>query len=245
MERNGDAVTVSIRRKAFTGRDGRESLIIDGLEFSMPAATFTCMIGPSGCGKTTTLRILMGLDEEFEGSVASARGHRVGVAFQEPRLLPWRTVAENVTLALHGDEHRHARVEDALRDVGLEQLGGRYPSQLSVGQQRRASLARAFAVRPDVLYLDEPFVSLDEATAQRLRGLLVELWRQHPVTILMVTHNIREAVQLADRLVLLTERPARVAGEVEVSLPREARTGPALEAFAAELAARYPGLVTL
>ena len=163
--------------------------VLRGLAFALPGRAFTALIGPSGCGKTTTLRILMGLDRDWEGAIDPAFATaRLAAAFQEPRLLPWRTVAQNVALALN-DAPRGA-VEEAISAVGLDGLGDRFPSQLSLGQQRRAALARVFAVRPEVLFLDEPFVSLDEATAQRLRGLLIDLWRRDPVTVLMVTHNV-------------------------------------------------------
>ena len=233
------ALTVRIARK-----DHDATRVLDRLEMDLPSRAFTCLIGPSGCGKTTTLRILLGLDRDWEGEIDPRfAAARLAAAFQEPRLLPWRTVARNVALAL-GEGASEDRVEEALAEVGLGGLGGRFPAQLSLGQARRASLARAFAVRPEILLLDEPFVSLDEGTAQRLRGLLLDLWRRDPVTVLMVTHNVREAVSLADRIVLLTERPARVAGVVEVGMPREARDAAAVGAFAADLARRFPALVT-
>ncbi|MEF2072586.1 ABC transporter ATP-binding protein [Consotaella aegiceratis] len=236
-----------IRRKHYVDADGNTVEVLDDVAFALPRNAFTCLIGPSGCGKTTTLRILMGLDEHYEGEIdAALRTARLGAAFQEPRLLPWRTLAQNVALATRGAaEPSDALVKAALADVGLGDLGDRYPGQISLGQQRRAALARAFAVQPEILYLDEPFVSLDEATAQRLRRLLVELWSSRQVTVLMVTHNVREAVQLADRIVLMTERPARVAAELLVPLDRAGRTPAAVDAFAAEMARRYPALVAL
>lgn len=235
---------IALREKFYTDADGRRVPVLDDLSFTLEANAFTCLIGPSGCGKTTTLRILTGLDDDFTGTVDPfLRTARIAVAFQEPRLLPWRTVAENVALAL--ERRDDARVAEALADVGLDGLGARYPAELSLGQARRVALARAFAVRPDVLYLDEPFVSLDEAGAHRLRALLLQLWRRHQVTVLMVTHNVREAVQLADRIVLFSERPAHVVEEVAVSLPRETRDPEAVAAFVRDLAGRFPGLVTL
>ena len=237
------AYSVAIRAKTHRG-EGGDVAVLSGLEFALAERAFTVLIGPSGCGKTTTLRILMGLDTDFDGTVDPAFGAaRVGAAFQEPRLLPWRTVAQNVALALPGGAPR--RVAAALASVGLEGLGERFPAQLSLGQARRAALARAFAVEPELLFLDEPFVSLDEASAQHLRQLLLDLWQRHPVTVLMVTHNVREAVLLADRIVLLTERPARVAAVVPVTLPRDGRSVEAVAAFAADLATRFPGLVTI
>ncbi|WP_202913301.1 ABC transporter ATP-binding protein [Acuticoccus sediminis] len=241
-----DGYSVDIRTKAHRDADGRAVAVLDGLAFTMPHGTFTALIGPSGCGKTTTLRILTGLDTDFAGTVDPALGEaRIAVAFQEPRLLPWRTVADNVALALPDEADKAARVAAALEDVGLGGLGERFPAELSLGQARRAALARAFAVKPDVLYLDEPFVSLDETSAQNLRALLLSLWARNPMTILMVTHNVREAIQLADQIVLLSERPAHVVDVVSVPLARNSRDSEAISGFAATLSRKYPTIVAL
>jgi NitT/TauT family transport system ATP-binding protein len=155
--------------------------------------------------------------------------------------LPWRTVEQNIRLALPpplvGKD-----LTPILDAVELTQFRRSYPSELSLGMARRVALARAFSVEPEILLLDEPFVSLDEATANRLRQLLIDLWRSSPVTVLMVTHNIREAVRLADRLVILAPRPAHVLGEVDMHLPRAERRGAALDKLLADLAARFPSL---
>ncbi|WP_375262967.1 ABC transporter ATP-binding protein [Palleronia sp.] len=237
----GRELTARIERKEHIDADGERLIVLDGLELRLAPGTFTCLIGPSGCGKTTTLRILMGLDDDFQGELDPVlRKARIATVFQEPRLLPWRTVAQNVNLALSRPDL--PRVEAALTSVGLEGMGNRYPAQLSLGQARRVALARAFATEPEMLFLDEPFVSLDEASAGRLRDLLIELWQRRPMRVLMVTHNLREAVRLADRIVFLTERPARVAGVAEVDLPRDDRDAAAVSSFAADLAQRFPGL---
>ncbi len=220
--------------------------MLAGVSFVLPKNAFTALIGPSGCGKTTTLRILTGLDTAYEGTVDPALAEaRIAVAFQEPRLLPWRTVAQNVALALPDGADHAARVAEALADVGLAGFEARYPAELSLGQARRAALARAFAVRPDVLYLDEPFVSLDETSAQHLRALLLALWQRDRVTVLMVTHNVREAVQLADRIVLMSERPAHIVASVEVPLARNDRDTGTVAGFAKSLSERYPTIVAL
>ncbi|WP_246249135.1 ABC transporter ATP-binding protein [Chelativorans alearense] len=214
--------------------DGEESEILRDLAFTLEAGTFTCLIGPSGCGKTTTLRILLGLDRDFSGTVTMPAGNvRTVAVFQEPRLLPWRTVEQNVRLAL--PPGATPDIQPLFATLGLQAMLDRYPSELSLGLERRVALARAFAVMPDVLLLDEPFVSLDEHTAERLRELLIELWRRHAVTVLMVTHNVREAVQLADRLLLMNGRPAGIVGDVAVPMERSKRSGDRLQQFLDEL----------
>jgi NitT/TauT family transport system ATP-binding protein len=237
-------LSVRIDEKSFDRAAGGEVLVLRGLAFEMAPQTFTCLLGPSGCGKTTTLRIVLGLDDDFRGAISPGlRQVRLAAVFQEPRLLPWRTVEQNIRLALPPD--LAGKDLSALLDaVGLGGFRNSYPGELSLGMARRASLARAFAVEPEVLLLDEPFVSLDEATANRLRDLLIELWRSHPITVLMVTHNLREAVRLADRLVVLSPRPAHVVGVMDMPLPRSERHGPALDRTVAELVSRFPGLAS-
>lgn len=231
-----------ITRKAFISTDGVETQVLRDLHFQLEPGTFNCLIGPSGCGKTTTLRILLELDGDFEGSITMPRSDaRIAAVFQEPRLLPWRTVEQNIRLALPKGQ---AIDLDPLLDVlGLQSMRSRYPAELSLGLERRVALARAFGVMPDVLLLDEPFVSLDEHTADRLRSLLLHLWQEHSATILMVTHNVREAVQLADRLLLINGRPAAIVGDVPVTLPRGERTGEKLWRFIDELGNEHPETV--
>jgi NitT/TauT family transport system ATP-binding protein len=220
--------------------------VLRGLAFALAPGSFTCLIGPSGCGKTTTLRIILGLDRDFAGAVTPAPpGLRMAAVFQEPRLLPWRTVEQNVRLALPPQERIPAAgdLDRLFAVLGLAELRQRYPGELSLGLERRVALARAFAVMPDLLLLDEPFVSLDEHTADRLRAHLLELWQAQGATVLMVTHNVREAARLADRLLLLNGRPARLVGDVAVPLPRGARSGDALGHFLATLAREHPETV--
>lgn len=210
------------------------------LDFTLEPGTFTCLIGPSGCGKTTTLRILMGLEREFSGTVFFPHEHaRIAAVFQEPRLLPWQTVEENIRLALPKGASSE-NLSPLLVTLGLETMTRRYPRELSLGLERRVALARAFAVKPAILFMDEPFVSLDEHTAERLRGLLLELWRDHSVTILMVTHNVREAVQLADRLLLMNGQPADIVADIAVPLKRTERGAGHILPFIKELSRLYP-----
>jgi NitT/TauT family transport system ATP-binding protein len=147
----------------------------------------------------------------------------VGYVFQNPRLLPWRTVTENIRLVLNPEQVRSGIVEELLAATGLQDFPRVYPERLSVGMTRRVALARAFAVRPDLLLMDEPFVSLDEPTRHRL---LLEIWGRRPTTVLFVTHDTREAVLLADRIVLMSPAPGTVAAEVPIDVPRAERADP-------------------
>jgi NitT/TauT family transport system ATP-binding protein len=159
--------------------------------------------------------------------------------FQEPRLLPWRTVRQNIELV--ADKDFTAKDLDRLAArVGIADMLDRYPQELSLGLARRVAIARAFATRPDLLLLDEPFVSLDERTADRLRHLLLEVWSAQPTTAILVTHNAREAILLADQLVLLAPRPTSVVATVPIALPQEKRDTEAVEKIYADLLQRYP-----
>jgi NitT/TauT family transport system ATP-binding protein len=234
--------SLRIDQKSFQRTSGGEVLVIRDLAFELEPQTFTCLLGPSGCGKTTTLRIVMGLDTDYRGAVSpNLRQARLAAVFQEPRLLPWRTVEQNIRLALP-PALANKDLSPVLEAVGLAGFRHSFPAELSLGMARRAALARAFSVDPELLLLDEPFVSLDEATANRLRDVLVELWRSSPVTVLMVTHNIREALRLADRLIVLSPRPAHVLGTLDVPIRREDRRGPALDALLRELVGQFPDL---
>src|ERR1700747_2912619 len=170
------------------------------------------LVGPSGCGQTSLLGIIFVLHPGFEGSVRLRSHVKLGVVFQEPRLLPWRSVNENVRLVAPqiGEEE----LSDLFATLELSEHRLHYPGELSLGLARRVALARAFAVKPDLLVLPEPFVSLDAKLAARLRAELVELVSRRPVTTLLVTHSIEEAIGLADRIVLLSPSPARVLSEV-------------------------------
>lgn len=236
---------VTISRKVFRSSGGMEVPVLHDLEFRLPAHKFTCMVGPSGCGKTTTLRILLGLDIDYQGAIDPAFStSRVAAVFQEPRLLPWRTVEQNIRLALP-EELRHRPLDGLLEEVGLAGMNDRFPAELSLGMARRVALARAFAVDPDILILDEPFVSLDETIAVRLRRLLIDLWRSNPVTVLMVTHNIREAVVLADHILIMSQRPAHVLGTTEIPISRPDRDADKVQAIARGLAKRFPEIVSI
>jgi ABC-type nitrate/sulfonate/bicarbonate transport system ATPase subunit len=211
-----------IRHKSYRTASGGPLHVLGDLSITLTNGEVAAIVGPSGCGKTTLLRIIVGLDRDFEGSVRLPAHGRLGVVFQEPRLLPWRTVEENVRLAApHASE---AALTALFATLGLGEHRRHYPGELSLGLARRVALARAFAVDPELLVLDEPFVSLDAALADRLRAELIELVSRRPVTTLLVTHDIEEAAGLADRVFLLSASPARVLAAVQIEHPRSPRT---------------------
>jgi NitT/TauT family transport system ATP-binding protein len=233
-------LTVEIREKRFPTPDGMTKAVLRDVSFRSRLGEFIAIVGPSGCGKTTLLNIIAGLDTDFGGAVLLDRRRpsraRIGYVFQEPRLLPWRTVLENVMLVL--PEGAGERARRLLQDVGLGEALETYPSRLSIGMARRAAIARAFIVEPELLLMDEPFVSLDAATADRLRMLLLRLWQSHPTGALLVTHDLREAVTLADRILLLSDAPGRLLADLAVPLARATRTdGAAIERVRGEIAA--------
>jgi len=206
---------------------------LNELHFTASVGEFVCIVGPSGCGKTTLLNIIAGLDTDFTGNIVlpatAGRGRPViGYVFQKPRLLPWRTVEENIRLVLSPAQNRTASVDELLAVMGLIEARHTYPERLSVGMARRVALVRAFAVEPDLLLMDEPFVSLDEETADRLRTLLLDIWSRRPTTVLFVTHDTREAAQLADRVILLTASPGSLRSIVGIDTPRPDRTNGAV-----------------
>lgn len=210
---------VRIRSKAYRTASGSSLDVLRDVAFALPEGGITCLVGPSGCGKTTLLRIMLGLDRDFDGAVLLPPG-RVAAVFQEPRLLPWRTVRRNLELAA---PERAATVDPLLAGVGLDGTAALYPGELSLGMARRAALARAFIVEPSLLVLDEPFASLDEATAALTRSALTDLWRARPTTTLMVTHDLVDAARLADRIVVLSPRPATVLAVHDVEKPFDSR----------------------
>jgi len=214
--------------------------VLGELAFSLGNGEVAALVGPSGCGKTTLLRIIAGLDSDFEGSVALPAHGMLGMVFQEPRLLPWRTVEQNVRLA--APQATDAALGTLFQALGLTAHRDHYPGELSLGLARRVALARAFAVEPDLLLLDEPFVSLDDALAARLRDELADLVNRRPITTLLVTHNVEEAIGLADRLLLLSLSPARVLADVPVTRPRTPRTPQELAAMREEIAKRINGV---
>lgn len=215
--------------KTFYRQSGEPLQVLDSLSIEARDREFVCLLGPSGCGKSTSLHILAGLVDADAGEILVDGSHKYreasyGYVFQRPRLLNWKTVRGNITFALQSfgiprGEHE-ARVSRYLSMVGLTGFADEYPLTLSGGMQQRVAIARALAIEPDILLMDEPFSGLDELTARAMRIELLKLWSEDRKTVLFVTHNALEAVYLADRICILTPRPAKVSRVVEVDVPR-------------------------
>jgi len=197
---------------------GQTVEILTDLAFRLEPGRIGALIGPSGCGKSTLMRIIAGLDHGFEGKVQRPPG-RLGFVFQEPRLLPWRSVEDNIRLA--APDVGRDELDSLLQLLGLAGHRAHFPSELSLGLARRVAIARAFAIKPALLLLDEPFVSLDAPLALAMQQELAALVAERAVTTVLVTHDVSEAVRLADRIFVLSHRPARVIGAIRVESPRE------------------------
>jgi NitT/TauT family transport system ATP-binding protein len=227
---------VDITGKTFRSAAGETHAVLAPLRFTLHPSEVGVLIGPSGCGKSTMLRIILGLDRDFEGHVARPLEARIGMVFQEPRLLPWRSVEDNVRLAAPAVSD--GKLSELFRILELEAHRSHFPGELSLGLARRVALARAFAVEPDLLVLDEPLASLDDALAGRLREEIATLVANRSAMTLLVTHSLEDAIRLGDRLFFLSPRPARILAEVPISIPRGARGDAEIAAIRADLAAR-------
>ncbi|MGH7153976.1 MAG: ABC transporter ATP-binding protein, partial [Acetobacteraceae bacterium] len=231
----GVSLEVRIDAKCVREPDGGTRLVLRDVRFAVEPGEFVALFGPSGIGKTTALRLALGLDRTFKGSV-SPPGGRIGAVFQEPRLLPWLTVAENLRLVLP-DRGRSIGISHLLSQVELSDVEQRYPRELSLGMARRVSLARALAVDPDVLVLDEPFASLDPALGARLATSVSNWARDRGATVLLATHDLDQTLAVASRVMVLAGTPATLAADITVD-QRGHRC--AIARLRATLIARFP-----
>jgi ABC-type nitrate/sulfonate/bicarbonate transport system ATPase subunit len=216
--------------KEYPRREGGSLKVLQGISLSLRPGEFVSLLGPSGCGKSTLLRLVMGLEEDYEGQIL-LDGRRVagtsldrGIVFQEHRLFPWLTVEQNVALSLVNADlpkaEKRKTVAEHIALVGLQGFEKAYPHQLSGGMSQRVAIARALANRPEVLLLDEPFGALDALTRSRLQQELQRIWEAEAITAVLVTHDVEEAIYLGDRVVVMEPRPGRVKRVFDVDLPR-------------------------
>ena len=242
-------IAINIVQKCYPA-SGRASqhIAIANLTFTVQQGEFICLVGPSGCGKTTLLNIIADLDHAYDGEIrldsTQTLHPKIGYVFQNPRLLPWRTVRENIELVLDAKTPANS-IDDLLESMQLLSIQHRYPERLSLGMSRRVAIIRAFAVNPDLLLMDEPIVSIDAPTARQIRSLLIKLWQQRTHSVLFVTHDLREAIALADRLIFLSAPPMQVVREINVNLPREDRDERQVELFRQQLINNYPDIQKL
>lgn len=229
-----DDVEISIKDVSMVYRaaDGKEVTALQNINFDIKKGEFISLLGPSGCGKTTLLRIIADLLQPTSGKVSvggetpkDARlKQRYGIVFQSPVLYDWRTVSKNVMLPLEimhiPKEERKERARKMLELVNLSDFANHYPKQLSGGMQQRVGIARALAIKPEILLMDEPFSALDEFTREKLHEDLLRIWRKTNKTVIFVTHNIAESVFLSDRVCVLSPHPGRLSAVIDITLPR-------------------------
>lgn len=216
--------------RSFSREDGSTLVVLDHLNLDVADKEFVCVLGSSGCGKTTLLRLIAGLDQERDGQIIldgeEMRGEspKVGFVFQEYSLFPWRTVIDNIAFGLEMKgtrrEERYRIADHYLDLVGLKQFKNSYPSELSGGMRQRVAVARALALEPVLLLMDEPFGALDAQTRNMLQKELLDIWDKTKKTIVFITHSVDEAVFLADRIIVLTPRPGRVCRIFPIDLGR-------------------------
>ena len=239
--------TIEIEAVSKRYRSGNEALLaLDTLSLTIQPGEFLSIVGASGCGKSTLLRLLTGLDVDYEGEIR-VNGARVqgtsldrGIVFQEHRLFPWLTVRQNVGLGLENSgwsrERREKAVQDHIELVGLQGFEGAYPHQLSGGMAQRAAIARGLVNQPSILLLDEPFGALDALTRANLQKELQRIWQAEKITMILVTHDVDEAVFLGDRVVVLQPRPGRIRRVIDIDVPHPRdRADPTLKALAEEV----------
>ncbi len=257
--RNKTEIEIKNLGVSFPDKNGSAPVVaLQNINLEIKQGEFISLLGPSGCGKTTLLRTIADLQQPTSGSI-SVRGQspreirlqkKYGIVFQNPVLYDWRTVRRNVCMPMElmgiPKKDRTARVTKMLELVGLMEFGKKYPHELSGGMQQRVGIARALAIKPEILLMDEPFSALDEFTKEKLHEDLLRIWKKTNKTILFVTHNIQEAVFLSDRVVVLSPHPGRVSAVVDITLKRprtlEVKNSPEFHALMAKVRGSFEGV---
>ncbi|WP_238446354.1 ABC transporter ATP-binding protein [Desulforamulus ruminis] len=207
-----------------------ELLVLDNINFNVGEGEFLCIVGPTGCGKTTFLNLLSKLIPFTKGNIyidneiADPKRHNISFVFQEPSCMPWRTVRQNIAYGMEvkkfPQKEMEERLEKTMKLVGLTDCADLYPNQISSSMEQRVAIARAFAAKPDLLLMDEPYGQLDVKLRYYLEDELISIWQEFKTTVIFVTHNIEEAVYLAERVLILSSKPTTIKAEINVDLPR-------------------------
>ena len=218
---------INIKKKSFVNPHDKTSIdVLKNINIKIKYKEFVCIVGPSGCGKTTLMNIIGGLvdveDQKFNKKQGDLKTNGdYGYVFQTSRLLPWLTVKENIELVCEENEKYIERIESLLSEFDLHEFKNYYPKAISGGMRRKVSLARALIKKPQILLMDEPFVSLDQPTAENLYSVLINYWKKNPITIILITHNLKEAILLGDRIIFFSKRPASVVYDHKIKSKRE------------------------
>ena len=219
-------LNIDIKQKIFplkTKSIEKQNVIFKNLNFNISNGEFACIFGPSGCGKTTLLNIISGLDNQYRGQInlnGIGSKNKISYLFQSPRLFPWMTVAQNVAFPIKKEKNSKKIALNLIKQVGMEKFANSFPNKLSGGMRKRISLARSFSNNPSILLLDEPFISLDKKSAVQLRNFLINLWKKNKPTIIFVTHDLDEAIELSDRIIFLSNSPAKILLDYKIKIKR-------------------------
>ena len=218
---------INIKKKSFINPHDKKSIdVLKNINIKIKSKEFVCIVGPSGCGKTTLMNIIGGLidanDQKFKKEQFDLKSNGdFGYVFQTSRLLPWLTVKENIELVCEENEKYIDRIEFLLSEFDLHEFKNYYPKSISGGMRRKVSLARALIKEPQILLMDEPFVSLDQPTSESLYSVLINYWQKNPITIILITHNLKEAILLGDRIIFFSKRPASVVYDHKIKSKTE------------------------
>ena len=216
---------INIKNKSFINKHDKKKVeVLKNIKIEIQSNEFVCIVGPSGCGKTTLMNMIGGLipfdnNEQFGTNLDN--DDTFGYVFQTSRLLPWLTVKENIELVSKKDTNLDIEINHLLKEFDLLEFVNYYPKALSGGMRRRVSLVRALINKPEVLLMDEPFVSLDQPTAENLYKVLIDYWKKNPITVILITHNLKEALLLSDRILFFSKRPATIVHDYKVKSNRE------------------------